>query len=58
VPVATMAIGAPGARNAAILAAQILALGNPSLAASLRSFKQRMEKEIEEKNKKIHSTWP
>jgi len=53
-----MAIGAPGARNAAILAAQILALGNPSLAASLRSFKQRMEKEIEEKNKKIHSTWP
>jgi phosphoribosylamine---glycine ligase len=58
VPVATMAIGAPGARNAAILAAQILALGNPSLAASLRSFKQRLEKEIEEKNKKIHSTWP
>ena len=58
VPVATMAIGAAGAKNAAILAAQILALGSPSIAASLKAFKQRLEEEIQEKDKKIHSSWP
>ena len=58
VPVATMAIGAAGAKNAAILAAQILALSSPSIAASLKAFKQRLEKEIQEKDKKIHSSWP
>ena len=58
VPVATMAIGAAGARNAAILAAQILALNSPSIAEALREFKQRLEAEILEKNKKIHATWP
>ncbi len=35
VPVATLAIGAAGARNAGILAAQILALGDPALAGRL-----------------------
>jgi phosphoribosylaminoimidazole carboxylase PurE protein len=34
-PVATMAIGAPGARNAAFLAAQILATADDSLAGKL-----------------------
>jgi 5-(carboxyamino)imidazole ribonucleotide mutase len=37
VPVATVAIGAAGAANAAILAAQILALGDPELAERLRT---------------------
>ena len=36
VPVATVAIGASGAKNAAHLAAQILALGDPVLASKLR----------------------
>jgi 5-(carboxyamino)imidazole ribonucleotide mutase len=36
VPVATVAIGAPGARNAAYLAAEMLALADPALAARLR----------------------
>jgi 5-(carboxyamino)imidazole ribonucleotide mutase len=36
VPVATVAIGAPGARNAAYLAAQILALGDGALAERLK----------------------
>jgi phosphoribosylamine--glycine ligase len=58
VPVATMAIGAAGARNAAILAVQILAGNNPALREALREFKTRMEVEIQEKNKKIHATWP
>lgn len=36
VPVATLAVGKAGARNAAFLAAEILALGDESLAARLR----------------------
>ena len=35
IPVATVAVGKPGARNAAILAAQILAIDNPTLAKRL-----------------------
>jgi phosphoribosylaminoimidazole carboxylase PurE protein len=58
VPVATMAIGAAGAKNAAILAAQILALNNPALAEALKAFKQRLEAEIQEKDKKVHTVWP
>jgi phosphoribosylamine--glycine ligase len=58
IPVATMALGAAGAKNAAVLAAQILALNSPDLAASLKAFKEGMEKEVEEKDRKIHSVWP
>lgn len=39
IPVATMAIGKAGAANAAILAAQILALNNPQLASKLAAFR-------------------
>jgi phosphoribosylaminoimidazole carboxylase PurE protein len=42
VPVATMAIGEAGAANAAILAAQILALGDAALAARLRTYKRAL----------------
>jgi phosphoribosylaminoimidazole carboxylase PurE protein len=41
VPVATVAIGKHGAKNAAHLAAQILALGDPELAATLRANKKQ-----------------
>lgn len=58
IPVATMAIGAAGAKNAAILAAQILALNSPALASALKTFKGSLETEIEEKNKKVHTVWP
>ncbi len=40
VPVATVAIGTAGARNAAVLAAQIIALGNPAVAAKMVEFKR------------------
>jgi 5-(carboxyamino)imidazole ribonucleotide mutase len=40
VPVGTLAIGAPGARNAAYLAAQILALGDAALAERLRAHRR------------------
>lgn len=51
VPVATVAIN--GARNAALLAAQMLALSDPGLAEELRNMRRRMEKEIEEKSRQL-----
>ena len=50
VPVATMAIGAPGARNAAILAAQILALSDTNIAQKLREHKRMMAEKADKKN--------
>lgn len=41
VPVATMAIGKAGAANAAIFAAQILAIHHPEIAEKLRVFKSQ-----------------
>ena len=49
VPVAT--VGLDGARNAAILAAQILALADPSLAEKLAALKATMAQEVAEKSK-------
>ena len=40
VPVATLAIGVPGAKNAGILAAQILALNDAALAGRLAALRQ------------------
>jgi 5-(carboxyamino)imidazole ribonucleotide mutase len=40
VPVATFAIGAAGAANAALFAAAIVALGNPAVASALARFRQ------------------
>ncbi len=41
VPVASMAIGKPGAINAALFAASIVALQDPAVATSLRDFRKR-----------------
>jgi phosphoribosylamine--glycine ligase len=41
VPVATVAVGAAGAKNAAYLAARILALEDPAVARRLRNFRDR-----------------
>ncbi len=46
VPVATMAIGMAGAKNAAVFAAQILALGDPRLREILARHKQKLEKDV------------
>ena len=53
VPVATMAIGEPGAKNAAFLAVQILALSDDSLAKKLAEFKKAHEKKSLEKDSKL-----
>jgi len=49
VPVATMAIGAAGAKNAAILAAQILSISDPEVADRLAQFKEEMARQVGEK---------
>jgi phosphoribosylaminoimidazole carboxylase PurE protein len=46
VPVATMAIGTAGAQNAAIFAAQILALGSPRLTERLKRHKAELEEKV------------
>ena len=46
VPVATMAMGAAGAKNAAIFAAQILALGDPRLKERLKRHKEELEASV------------
>ena len=51
IPVATVAIG--GAENAAILAAQILALSDPELEKKLCEFKDSMAESVRSKDKKL-----
>jgi 5-(carboxyamino)imidazole ribonucleotide mutase len=46
VPVATVAIGKTGAQNAGYLAAQIVAIGNPALAAQLREERAAISDKI------------
>ena len=48
VPVATLAIGEPGAKNAGILAAQILALSDPILAGRLTAFREAQTEAVHE----------
>jgi len=44
VPVATVAVGGAGARNAAVLAARILALKDPRVAAALADYRKELAK--------------
>jgi phosphoribosylaminoimidazole carboxylase PurE protein len=51
IPVATVAIGKGGAKNAAILAAQILALKHPDISQRLKIYREKMTQEAIEKGK-------
>ncbi len=53
IPVATVATGKAGAKNAAILAGQMLGIKDEKLRKKLKSFKKEMAAEVEEKNKKL-----
>ena len=53
VPVATVAIGKAGARNAGILAVQILAGKRPELKRALIRFKSRLAAKVAEQARKI-----
>ena len=54
IPVATVAID--GAQNAAILAAQILALSDDALDVKLDDFKKDMDSGVEAKDRKLQET--
>ena len=53
VPVATMALDKAGARNAAIFAAEILALSDAQLAEKLLEHKQEMARSVEAKSARL-----
>jgi len=53
VPVATMAIGGAGAKNAAILAVQILSIGNAGLRKKLLDYKAEMARQVENMGKEL-----
>ena len=53
IPVATMAIGKAGAKNAAIFAVQILSLEDKKLAEALKNYKKKMADEVVEKDRKL-----
>jgi phosphoribosylamine--glycine ligase len=53
VPVATVSIGKPGATNAGVLAAQILGIGDPAIAARLDAYKKRLADKVEEAAEKV-----
>ncbi|MGO9209156.1 MAG: 5-(carboxyamino)imidazole ribonucleotide mutase [Terriglobales bacterium] len=55
IPVATLAIGRPGATNAGILAAQILALSDPALAKKMSTHKEKLARGVEEKSNTLKS---
>ena len=53
VPVATMSLGKAGAKNAGVFAAQIIAVGDVKVANRLKVFKVEMERDVEEKAKRL-----
>lgn len=51
VPVATVSIG--GAKNAGLLAARILAAGDPAIQDKMMDYQKRMAEEVEQKDKNL-----
>jgi 5-(carboxyamino)imidazole ribonucleotide mutase len=49
VPVGTLAIGKPGAINAALLAASVLALNDPALAGKLAAWRKQQTEAVSER---------
>src|SRR5271155_4654104 len=56
IPVATVAIGKAGATNAGILAAQMIALSDASVAKKLVAHKEKLARGVEEKSKKLRDS--
>ena len=53
IPVATMAIGKAGAKNAGIFAVQILALSDAQLAESLKKYRREMETDVDRRDAEL-----
>ncbi len=58
VPVASMAIGKAGAKNAGIFAAEILSISDPKLKARLKAYRVEMIRAVEKKAKKLSKAGP
>jgi 5-(carboxyamino)imidazole ribonucleotide mutase len=56
IPVATMAIGKAGAKNAGLFAVQVLALHDSSLAVALVKYRERMAQEVDAKDQALQGT--
>ena len=56
IPVATVAIGKPGAKNAAYLAAQILALSDAKLSAKLEEERNANRSKIQTQNQSVQQS--
>ena len=55
IPVATMAIGKAGAKNAGLFAVQILSLADPALHAKFIAYRAQMAVEVEEKDQALQA---
>lgn len=55
IPVATVAIGKHGAQNAALLAAQIMALNDEALTVQLKKMREQKSLEIQAKNQQFEN---
>ena len=55
VPVATVAVGGAGARNAAYLAGQILALNDAQLAAALAADREENQAKVRAQNERLQA---
>lgn len=58
VPVATLAVGEAGAVNAALLAARILAVGDPRMASRLRAYREAMALRVTQEDKSLKKRFP
>ena len=55
IPVATVAIGKAGARNAALLAVEILALSDDDLRTRLDEYRKQQTASVDDKNRRVES---
>ncbi|KHK99614.1 N5-carboxyaminoimidazole ribonucleotide mutase [Microbacterium mangrovi] len=54
IPVATVSIG--GAKNAGLLAARILGVGDPAVADAVEAYAADLEAQVEEKNRRLKAS--
>jgi len=55
IPVATMAIGKAGAKNAGLFAVQVLSLNDPALGAKFTQYRAQMAVEVEQKDQALQA---
>ena len=53
IPVGTMAIGKPGAKNSALFALKIMALKDKRIKDRIKKFRMKMKREVEKKDNLI-----